>query len=157
MAARATRRDAYNSLSELTLATQRSLAEPQQVRPALEPLEALQARSYQLLAQLTAVKSMVLLRRAQLDMAVAATALTQAAECIALELRDVSTNSEKTGPTSAVPQASFPITPAVAGQPFQPKPDPLMAADLTPWLLRRLTLACAMARALRLAAARALS
>ena len=153
---RLARRDAYNSLSELTLATQRSLAEPQQVRPAVEPLEALQARSYQLLAQLTAVKSMVLLRRAQLDMTLAATALAQAAECIALELRDVSTSSKKTSPTSAAPQASSSIAPAVAGQPFQPKPDLLMADDLTPWLLRRLTLACVMATELRLAAARAL-
>jgi uncharacterized membrane protein YccC len=44
---RLARREAYNSLSDLTLATQRSLAEPRHVRPALEPLEALQARSYQ--------------------------------------------------------------------------------------------------------------
>ncbi|MDB5965751.1 MAG: protein of unknown function YccS/YhfK, partial [Polaromonas sp.] len=43
---RLARREAYNSLSDLTLATQRSLAEPPQVRPALEPLEALQSRSY---------------------------------------------------------------------------------------------------------------
>jgi hypothetical protein len=43
---------------------------------------------------------------------------------------------------------------SAAGQPFQPRPDPLVAADLTPWLLRRLKLACAMARELRLAADR---
>ena len=36
-----------------------------------------------------------------------------------------------------------------AGQPFQPRPDPLLANDLTPWLLRRLALATAMARELR--------
>ena len=40
-------------------------------------------------------------------------------------------------------------TPGTAGQPFQPRPDPLLAHDLTPWLLRRLTLATAMARELR--------
>ncbi len=72
----------------------------------LEPLEALQARSYQLLAQLTVIKSLLLLHRAQLDLSVAG---------------------------------------------------PLVATDLTPWLLRRLALACAMARELRQAATRALA
>jgi uncharacterized membrane protein YccC len=141
---RLARRDAYNSLSELTLATQRSLAEPSQVRPPLEPLEALQARSYQLLAQLTAVKSLLLLRRAQLDLSVAGPALAQAAERIAAELSG----------TAATPQA---VELPIAGQPFQPRPDPLVATNLTPWLLRRLALACAMARELRQAAARALA
>ncbi len=68
---RLARREAYDSLSDLTLAAQRSLAEPQKVRPPLEPLEALQARSYQLLAQLTAVKSLLLLHRPQLDLKLA--------------------------------------------------------------------------------------
>ena len=35
--------------------------------------------------------------------------------------------------------------------------DAALPADLTPWLLRRLTLACAMAQELRVAAARALA
>jgi uncharacterized membrane protein YccC len=144
---RLARREAYNSLSDLTLATQRSLAEPQKVRPPLEPLEALQARSYQLLAQLTAVKSLLLLHRAQLDMAVAQVALAQSARCIEAELAGTDTAGQ------AAPEAG----PAIAGQPFQPRPDPLLAADLTPWLLRRLTLACAMASELRQAQARALA
>ena len=118
------------------------------MRPALEPLEALQARSYQLLAQLTAVKSMLLLRRAQLDMAVATPALAHAAQCIATEL------AEATDPAKAAANAVTGVP--ISGQPFQPRPDPLVAADLTPWLLRRLTLACAMAAELRLATARAL-
>ena len=142
---RLARREAYDSLSAVTLATQRTLAEPRQVRLALEPLEALQARSYQLLAQLTAVKSLLLLRRAQLDLAVATPALQQAARHIEAELTGTNANVNADAPTP---------TPAVAGQPFQPRPDPLMAADLTPWLLRRLELACAMARELRLAASR---
>ncbi len=138
---RLARREAYNSLSDLTLATQRSLAEPKQVRPALEPLEALQARSYQLIAQLTAVKSMLLLRRAQLDLDVARPALEQASQRIEAEL------AGKGAPT-AVLNAEIDL-PTTAGQPFQPKPDPLLANDLTPWLLRRLTLTCAMAAELR--------
>ena len=83
---RLARREAYDSLSALTLATQRTLAEPDQVRPPLAPLEAVQARSYQLLAQLTSVKSLLLLRRSQLDMAVATPALQEAARQIGLEL-----------------------------------------------------------------------
>ncbi|MEO7400198.1 MAG: FUSC family membrane protein [Polaromonas sp.] len=141
---RLARREAYDSLSALTLATQRSLAEPRQVRPPLEPLEALQARSYQLLAQLTAVKSLLLLRRKQLDLAQATPALAYAAQCIAAELAGKS-------PAQSADQASgF----SVAGQPYLEKPDPLVATDLTPWLLRRLQLACAIAKELRLAANR---
>ncbi|ABM36680.1 FUSC family protein [Polaromonas naphthalenivorans] len=141
---RLARREAYDSLSALTLATQRSLAEPRQVRPPLEPLEALQARSYQLLAQLTAVKSLLLLRRGQLDLALATPALERAAQCIEAEL------SSTAPATPADNPASF----SIAGQPYLERPDMLVAADLTPWLLRRLQLACAMARELRLAASR---
>jgi len=135
---RLARREAYNSLSDLTLATQRSLAEPKQVRP---PLEALQARSYQLLAQLTAVKSMLLLRKAQLNLDIARPALEQASQRIEAEL------SGNRMPASTLDAAED--LPTTAGQPFQPKPDPLLANDLTPWLLRRLTLTCAMAAELR--------
>jgi uncharacterized membrane protein YccC len=145
---RLARREAYNSLSDLTLATQRSLAEPRQVRPALEPLEALQARSYQLLAQLTAVKSLLLLHRAQLDLVLATPALEASTQRIEAELSD----STLLAPPTRTSAATAPI----AGQPFQPRPDPLVAADLTPWLLRRLTLADAMAQELRQAAARVL-
>jgi uncharacterized membrane protein YccC len=143
---RLARREAYNSLSDLTLATQRSLAEPKQVRPPLEPLEALQARSYQLIAQLTAVKSMLLLRKAQLDLDIARPALEQASKRIEAEL------SGKGIPAPGL-DAEMEL-PTTAGQPFQPKPDPLLANDLTPWLLRRLALTCAMAAELRQAMAR---
>ena len=140
---RLARREVYDSLSALTLATQRSLAEPRQVRPPLEPLEALQARSYQLLAQLTAIKSL-LLRREQLDPAQTTLALEYAAHYIATELADKAPAppSEPTANASLASQA-----------PLQTA-DPLFTADLTPWLLRRLQLACVIARELRLAAGR---
>ena len=141
---RLARREAFDSLSALTLATQRSLAEPRHVRPPLEPLEVLQARSDQLLAQLTAVKSLLLLRRQQLDLAQATPALAYAAQCIVAEL-------------SGAPMAQSADRPpdvSSAGQPYVKRPDPLLANDLTPWLLRRLQLACVMARELRLAASR---
>ena len=57
LAWRLARREAYDSLSALVQATQRSLAEPRAVRPPLAPLGLLLAHSYQLLAQLTAVKT----------------------------------------------------------------------------------------------------
>ena len=141
---RLARREAFDSLSALTLATQRSLAEPRQVRPPLEPLEVLQARSYQLLAQLTAIKSLLLLRRQQLDLAQAMPALEYAAQCITAEL-----SGKLTAPSDDSP-SDF----SIAGQPYLERPDPRLAIDLTPWLLRRLQLACAMARELRLAASR---
>ena len=141
---RLARREAYDSLSALTLATQRSLAEPRQVRLPLEPLEVLQARSYQLLAQLTAVKSLLLLRRGQLDLAQATPALEQAARCIEAEL------SGQAPAASSVNPPGF----SISGQPHLERPDVLLAADLTPWLLRRLQLACAIAGELRLAANR---
>jgi uncharacterized membrane protein YccC len=137
---RLARREVYDSLSALTQATQRTLAEPRQVRPPLQPLEALQARSYQLLAQLTAIKSMLLLRRAQLNLDMALPALQQASQDIDAAL---------TGSTDAPVQPPIGDTPGSAGQPFQPRPDPLLAHDLTPWLMRRLALATAMARELR--------
>jgi uncharacterized membrane protein YccC len=141
---RLSRREAYDSLSAVTLAIQRSMAEPRQVRPPLDALEALQARSYQLLAQLTAIKSLLLLRRGQLDLAIATPALQQASQRIQAELMDA----------EGVADSAAESGPAAAGQPFQPRPDPLVAADLTPWLLRRLVLATAMARELRKAAGR---
>lgn len=149
---RLARREAYDSLSALTLATQRSLAEPRQVRPPLQALESLQARSYQLLAQLTAVKSMLLLRRGQLDMAVAVPALQQATQDIAEALADPGAPSTAVATPPPSPTPSTAPEPTLAGQPFQPRPDPLLANDLTPWLLRRLTLATAMARELQQAA-----
>jgi len=133
---RLARREAYDSLSALTLAAQRTLAEPRSVRPPLAPLETLLARSYQLLAQLAAVKGLLMLRRPQLRMDVAQPALQQAAQRIAAEL------GERPSPEEGLPLA-------LAGHPHVAPPDPLMSADLTPWLLRRLGLACAMARELR--------
>ncbi|WP_394791046.1 FUSC family protein [Rhodoferax sp.] len=144
---RLARREAYDSLSALTMATQRSLAEPSEVRPPLAPLEAVQARSYQLLAQLTAVKSLLLLRRAQLNMAVATPALQAAALQISQELA-ATAKKKDTAPADDA-------EPTITGQPFQPRPDPLAVDDLTPWLLRRLTLATAMARELQQASAQA--
>jgi uncharacterized membrane protein YccC len=154
---RLARREAYDSLSALTMATQRSLAEPSQVRPALEPLEAVQGRSYRLLAQLTAIKSLLLLRRPQLDMAVAAPALKKAAQ----QISDALTAPPKDAPDTAIPGLDGELDSgeespeALIDKPFQPRPEPLHQDDLTPWLMRRLALATGMARDLRRAATQA--
>jgi len=139
---RLARREAYDSLSALVQATQRSLVEPRAVRPPLESLEHLQACSYQLLAQLTAIKTLLLLRRNILQPQQVQTPLLQAAERIESLLL-------KAAPTCA-------IAPHVKAS---PGPEPLPSFfenDLTPWLLRRLRLATELAAQLRVDADRVL-
>lgn len=136
LAWRLARREAYDSLSALVQATQRSLVEPRAVRPPLEHLEHLQARSYQLLAQLTAVKTLLLLRRGRLQPEQVQGPLEWAAERIEALLLGT---------------ASAPIS-ASDAQASSPGPEPLPSAyesDLTPWLLRRLRLATELAAQLR--------
>ena len=138
---RLARREAYDSLSALVQATARSRYEPQAVRPALEPLETLQSLSYHMLAHLTAVKSMLQLRRGQLDLAVAEPAVAAASGRIALAL---------TG--SQAPTARR--TKAASRDPADARPPDMLVADLTPWLLERLALAQALAGQMRAAADR---
>ena len=135
LAWRLARREAYDSLSALVQATQRSLVEPRAVRPSLEHLEHLQARSYQLLAQLTAVKTLLLLRRGLLQPQQVQAPLKQAAERIEALLLG----------TAQAP-ASVPEVHASPGP--EPLPSPY-ERDLTPWLLRRLRLATELAIQLR--------
>jgi uncharacterized membrane protein YccC len=132
---RLARREAYDSLSALVQATQRSLSEPRAVRPPLEPLGRMLAYSYQLQAQLTTVKTMLLQRRGQLAHAHIEEPLKQSALALdAILIHD---------PTHAADAAPAPATlaPLVLPDPFE--------NDLTPWLLRRLALATGMAGHLR--------
>ncbi len=127
LAWRLERREAYDSLSALVQATQRSLSEPRAVRPPLVPLGRLLAHSYQLLAQLTAVKTMLLLRRGQLD-----------AEHLREPLRNATETIEAT--LLAKPAAAVPGRPSAAAWQGRAVAEPV-ADDLTPWALRRLDLA----------------
>ena len=137
LAWRLARREAYDSLSALVLATQRSLSEPRAVRPPLEPLEHLQAHSYQLLAQLTAVKTLLLLRRGRLQPEQVQGPLVQAGERIsAILLAPLS---------GAAPACTSTSTSTPESEPL---PD-WDARDLNVWLLRRLQLATTMAEQLR--------
>ncbi|MGS0755085.1 hypothetical protein ACVBEH_10450 [Roseateles sp. GG27B] len=136
---RLARREVYDSLSALVQATQRALYEPRAVRPPLEPLGLLLAHSYQLLPQLTAVKSMLVLRRGRLNAEQIRAPLQQAAEAIGATLSGdlLQTSSQPPKPLDA-PQVSGPVD----------MPDPF-EHDLSPWLLRRLHLALGSAQGLR--------
>lgn len=131
---RLARREVYDSLSALVRATQQSLAEPRAVRPPLAPLGRMLAHSYQLLAQLQAVKTMLLLRRGRLDLAQIRPPLAQAAEVIEATLAGRASPS-----TDGTPDPPPDL---------QDLPDPF-DHDLGPWVLRRLNLAQCIARRLR--------
>lgn len=131
---RLARREAHDSLSALMQAIQRSLSEPRAVRPPLEPLERLLAYSYQLLAQLTAVKTMLLQQRDRIDLLPLQPPLAQAVEAIGSVLTEPSAASR---PEDALPLADLPSFVA-----------PLDDA-LEPWLLRRLQLATAVSGRVR--------
>ena len=137
LAWRLARREAYDSLSALVQATQRSLSEPRAVRPPLAPLGRLLAHSYQLLAQLTAVKTMLLLRRGLLD-----------AEALRQPLLQAAAEVEGAMLGAAVPAAASADTPVPVPVPV-PVPDETAGRDLSPWALRRLALAAGVARQLR--------
>jgi hypothetical protein len=142
---RLARREAFDSLSALVQATQRSLSEPRAVRPPIGPLEHLQAHSYQLLAQLSAVKSMLVLRRDRLTPGDIEGPLSRAAARIEATIGSPPS-------TVAAPPDSAP-TSALGGA--IPLPDPF-DNDISPWLLRRLDLALGIATQLRDDAARIL-
>ncbi len=132
---RLARREAYDSLSALVQATQRSLSEPRAVRPPLEPLGRMLAHSYQLLAQLTTVKTMLLQRRGRLDAAQINAPLKQAAQAIEATLCHERATSQGLNHLVTGPQAGG------LQDPFE--------GDLSPWLLLRLDLATATAIHLR--------
>jgi uncharacterized membrane protein YccC len=142
---RLARREAFDSLSALVQATQRALSEPRAVQPPLEPLEHLQAHSYQMLAQLSAVKSMLVLRRDRLTPGEVEGPLARTAQRIEAAIG--------TTPTTGPSQPESPASTAVGGP--IPLPDPF-DNDISPWLLRRLDLATALATQLRDDAARIL-
>jgi uncharacterized membrane protein YccC len=129
---RLARREAYDSLSALVQATQRSLSEPRAVRPPLQPLGLLLAHSYQLLAQLSAVKTILLSRRERLRPAQLRTPLVQAVEAIEATLVGRRPTS-----VAGTPRAAASPGPATLPDPFE--------SDLGPWVLHRLELAAGIA------------
>jgi uncharacterized membrane protein YccC len=132
LAWRLARREVYDSLSALAQAAQRAVNEPRAVQPPLDRLERLLAASYQLLAQLTAVKTMLLQRRDRLRIEEIRDALGAAADVIAANLEGRESLPAAIEPTSETPGTL---------------PDPL-EEDLSPWLVRRLKLAEGLAQRL---------
>lgn len=125
---RLARRECYETLSALVQATQRALVEPRAVQPPLEPLGRILGLSYQLLAQLTSIKTMLLIRRERLQFDEIATPLLQTAAVLDADLRGIA--------TPRAPVADKDTLFAQTGL----LPDPF-EGNLTPWLLRRLGLA----------------
>lgn len=140
LAWRLARREAYDALSALVLATDRALVEPRAVQPPMALLEQLQGHGYQLLGQLSAVQSILLLRRQRLQLQAIAAPLAEAANEIERQL-DLARPCE---PVAARLQGGGDAMPAVP----EDLPDPFVA-DSSPWLLRRLALAMALAGEVR--------
>ncbi|NLY59538.1 MAG: FUSC family protein [Gammaproteobacteria bacterium] len=132
---RLARKEAYDSLSALVQATRRSLAEPRAVRPPLEPLEDLLSHGYQLLAQLTTIKTMLMMRREE-DQSDIQPVLRFAAEEIGRSL-DGGGGEEESPPFVRVEWGD------------QEKFSDPFVYDLRPWILRRLNLAQELAQSLR--------
>jgi hypothetical protein len=108
------------------------------VRPPLAPLGRLLALSYQLLAQLTTVKTMLLQQRGRLSPHEVDLPLQHTTQAIEAALDATATPA----PTGQV--ANPALEWSVLGDPFD--------GDLSPWLLRRLQLADQIARQLRASA-----
>ena len=135
---RLARREVYDALSALVQASARALAEPRAVQPPVALLEQLQGHSYQLLGQLSAIKSLLLLRRDRMQMDLIEQPLATAAARIEHALTLHAVNPAGAGGTSAVDlDASLPAVPETLPDPHQ--------QDATPWLLRRLALSEALA------------
>jgi hypothetical protein len=124
----------------LVSATQRALSEPRAEQPPLEALGRILARSYQLLAQLTSVKTMLTMRRERLQMERLVQPLQQTADNMAALLRpgsvEVATGRQESVAVNEVEALQDPFD-----------------SDLTPWMLRRLGLLPLIARQLQQEAA----
>lgn len=148
---RLARREAYDSLSALVHATQRALAEPRAVRPPLQPLGRLLAHSYQLLAQLSAIKAMLLSGRGRLDRSQICAPLESTRAQIEVLLGAAQPVRRAALDEGERQAAALPLPP--------PLPTPLLgealpladpfSSDLSPWLLRRLQLASEIAAQMR--------
>ncbi|MDR2127834.1 MAG: FUSC family protein [Burkholderiaceae bacterium] len=169
LAWRLARREAYDALSALVQAAGRALAEPRAVQPPLALLEHLQGHSYQLLAQLSAVKSMLLLRRDRVNLPEITAPLNLAAASIEAALATpllagAAAPNPTTGASAqpdiaamAAAAAAESASPApLAGMPEQ-LPDPFLGQDINPWVLRRLHLSAQLANHVRLNAQQTLA
>ncbi|WP_370630222.1 FUSC family membrane protein [Xenophilus sp. Marseille-Q4582] len=143
LAWRLARREAFDSLSALVQATQRALSEPRAVQPPLALLQRLQAHSYQLLAQLSAVKTMLVQRRDRLTLPSVEGPMQRAAQRIEQAIGAAGLAGPE---AAAAAQADAGAMPSLPTGPVR-LPDPF-ENDISPWLLRRLDLAVGLAQQL---------
>ena len=143
LAWRLARREAYDALSALVQASGRALVEPRAVRPPIAALERLQGHGYQLLGQLSAIQSILLLRRQRLQLDVVQPVLAEAARTIEATL-DL---SQPWQPPQPAPDEADDVPLRLSAVP-EDLPDPFEPASGA-WLLRRLSLASRQAAELR--------
>ena len=140
LAWRLARREAYDSLSALVQAVDRSLMEPRAVQPPLQALELLQAHCYQLLGQMTSIKIMLMMRRGQ-----------QPPPLVVQQLQSTATDIDQHLLTPLAPGARG-VNEALPAPVPEPVPD-LGDRDQMPWLMRHLNASRTLARQLQADAA----
>ena len=140
LAWRLARREAYDSLSALVQAVDRSLQEPRAVQPPLQALELFQAHCYQLLGQMSSVKIMLMMRRGQTPVPFVVQQLQETAADIDARLLAAPDAATAAGTDTA---QRLPKPPAP-----ERVPDP-KDRDLIPWLRRRLTASRILAQQLQ--------
>lgn len=134
LALRLARREAYDALGNLAAMAQRTSVEPQHVRLPLQTLAELVTHSQHLLAQLAAVRLLLLRRADRLDRPIAAAELQAVAARMQLALLDAAvTGAGEGGGRSEGPQAGDEVPAPDVSLPLD-----LPQQDMMPWLRRRL-------------------
>lgn len=145
LAQRLARRAAYDALSNLAAAVQRSSVEPREVRLPIAALSRLLDHAQQLMAHLSSLRGLLIRRGDEL-----AQDETQAALMTGLQSMQASLLDGVTAPTAATVPADGPAVPMMNQLPERPP-----AHHLAPWFLRRLAAACRDAEQVAHAAAAA--
>jgi uncharacterized membrane protein YccC len=134
LALRLARREAYDALGNLAAMAQRTSVEPQHVRLPLQTLAELVTHSQHLLAQLAAVRLLLLRRADLLDRSTAAAELQAVAARMQRALLDPAvTGAGEGGGRSEGPQAGDEVPAPDVSLPLD-----LPQQDMMPWLRRRL-------------------
>ena len=142
---RRARREVYESVGAIAAAAQRTGAEPERVRVPLYALAEMLTRCHVLMAQLLAVRLLLLRRRAQLDVPEGEQWLSQARETLAHALEGASIAASSALAFDDEPSVALHATPAVAvpteDVDHAALPAALPDGAVMPWLRRRLRLA----------------
>ena len=147
VALRLARREFYEAIGSIAASAQRSRAEPERVQLPLPAMATLLTRCHVLLAQLSAVRTLLERRREGLDPAVARAALVQAAAHIDAVLASGDPGEKDIeGKDAGVVSREDSPAGTVGADPHEHLPAP--GANLLPWLQRRLLLVARGAEAM---------